>query len=107
MTSLERCSVGAMLLALFGCVPMVTVMDMEPELDRMIGKPLPKSNHPIEYAFERREVDGEKYELVSHRPDQCNYVLSVKALDNTITGWRFLLNPPPKGCRFQQVRQLM
>lgn len=86
---------------------MVTFKDMEPALDQEIGKPLPKHPYPIEWSFVRREVDGETYELLSRRPDECNYVLTVRAVDDVVIRWRFLGDPPPTGCRFQNVRQLM
>lgn len=86
---------------------MVTFTDMEPALDQRVGKPLPKVNYPIEYAFVRREVDAEKYELVSRRPDRCNYILTVRTADGAVIGWRFVADPAPQGCRFQDVRQLM
>jgi hypothetical protein len=86
---------------------MVSFQEMGPELDQKIGKPLPKLGHPIEWWYVRREVDSETYELVSRRPDECNYVLTVRAEDQVVLKWRFLNDIQPKTCRFQQVRQLM
>ena len=92
---------------LFGCGSMVEVFDMETELNKLIGKPLPKVNYPRSYAYVEREVDAEAYELVSRRPDQCNYVLLVKRPTDIVVSWRYVTTPPPQGCKFQHVHQLM
>ena len=86
---------------------MVTFQDMEPVLDQYIGKPMAKGPYPLEWHFVRREVDGQTYELVSRRSDKCDYVLSVRTVDDVVIRWRFLNTPPPVGCRFQHVKQLM
>ncbi len=86
---------------------MVTYQDMGPVLDQYVGKPLAKSAHPIEWYFVRRDVDSDIYELTSRRTDQCDYVLSVRTVDDVVLKWRFLGDNPPATCRFQHVRQLM
>lgn len=86
---------------------MVTFQEMGPRLDQYIGKPMSTGSRPIADYFVRRDLDDQTYELVSRRPDECNYVLSVRTVDGVVTGWRYLSNPPPTGCRFQHVRQLM
>lgn len=92
---------------LLGCAPMVTFEDMEPALDRWIGKPVPKSPHPLEWSFRKRAANSDTYELVSLRTDECNYVLTVRSVDDIILGWRFVEAQRTKPCRFQHVRQLM
>lgn len=86
---------------------MVSYEDLEPVLDRMVGKPLPNSPYPLEWSYRKRVVNSESYELVSLRPDECNYVLAVRSVDNVILGWRFVEAQRMKPCRFQHVRQLM
>lgn len=107
VAAVEKGVLLSILCFLCGCVPMVTYQDMGPVLDQYVGKPLPKSDQPIEWSFERREVNSETYELVSRRPDQCNYVLSIRAADHVVVKWRFLSDTPPTTCRFQHVKQLM
>jgi hypothetical protein len=92
---------------LLGCFSMVTFQDMGQVLDQEIGNPLPKLDHPIEWYYVRREVDSETYELVSRRPDQCNYILTIRAADHVILKWRYLSATPPTTCHFQHVGQLM
>ena len=86
---------------------MVTFTDIGPELNGLVGKPLPKTNYPRSYQYVEREVDAQTYELLSRRADECNYVLLVRKLDENVLSWRFVNKPPPQGCKFQSVRQLM
>lgn len=94
-------------IVLVGCGSMVSYEDMEPVLDQMVGKPMPKSPYPLEWHFRKKYIDKESYELVSLRSDNCNYVVKVRAIDEVVLGWKFLESQRVKTCRFQHVRQLM
>jgi len=107
VAAIEKGILLSILCFLCGCVPMVTYQDMKTVLDQYVGKPLPKYDHPIEWSFERREVNSQTYELVSRRSDQCNYVLSIRAADHVVVKWPFLSDTPPTTCSFQHVKQLM
>lgn len=98
----------AVLSALWACVPMVTFSDMESSLNADVGQPAPDlAVGHTSRMFKYRDVDNEIYELLSLRPDECNYALVVRKKDKTIVGWHFVNSPPPTGCKFQHVRQLM
>ena len=94
-------------LASAGCVSMVTFYEMETVLDEYVGQPLPDFHYPIEWSYNRREIDEETFELVSHRPDDCNYAFVVNKDNLVVLRWYFVKTPPPKDCTFQSVRQLM
>ncbi len=90
-----------------GCVSMVGIEEMEPVLERYVGQRLPEFQHPEEWSFKRHEIDEETFELVSIRPDKCNYVLVVNKEDLIVKRWYYVENRPPTDCTFQSVRQLM
>jgi hypothetical protein len=87
------------------CAPMVEFIDMETQLNTYVGKRLELPQRSA--VFTHREVDSERYELLSRRPDQCNYILVVRKADDHVLSWRFVNTPTPQGCKFQNVRQLM
>ena len=87
---------------------MVTFSDMETSLNADVGKSAPDlAVGHTRWMFNYHDVDAETYELTSLRPDECNYALMVRKKDKVIIGWRYLQNPPPTGCKFQSIKQLM
>jgi hypothetical protein len=86
---------------------MVEFYDMGASLDKLVGKPFPKGKYPYSYMYSERDLDSERYELVSRRPDACNYVLLMRKADDHVLSWRYLNSPEPHGCKFQHVKQLM
>lgn len=92
---------------LTACGSMVEFKDMAESLDADVGKPAPNTAVGNASFYKYHDVDHETYELTWIRPDECSYSLVVRKVDRTIVGWRFLKSPPPIGCKFQQVRQLM
>ena len=86
---------------------MVKFTDMEASLNAEIGKPAPIQADGRLAQFEYRDIDGESYELIWRRPDECSYALMVSKSDRTVVGWHFLKSPAPTGCQFQSVKQLM
>jgi len=86
---------------------MVEFEDMEKSLNARVGQPAPDTTDGQASYFKYRDVDSETYELTWIRPDACSYALVVRKADRIILGWRFLQNPPPTGCKFQSVKQLM
>lgn len=95
------------LLSLSACVSMVEFEDMEISLNARIGKPAPEKTAATAHQYQVRDIDSETYELTWARPDSCSHVLVVSKLSQTVVTWRFLQSPPPVGCKFQTVRQLM
>lgn len=103
-----RISVPLVLLfMLCACAPMVSYKDMGAALDQSVGLPIPKGPYPLEWSFRKGTVGAESYELFSIRPDDCNYVLTVRNIDDVVLSWRYLEAIHAKPCRFQHVRQLM
>ena len=93
---------------LLACGSMVTFSDMEASLNADVGKSAPDlAVGHTSWMFKYHDVDSETYELTSLRPDVCNYALVVRKKDKTIIGWHYLQSPPPTGCKFQSVKQLM
>jgi hypothetical protein len=86
---------------------MVQFTDMTESLNANVGKPAPNPAVGNASDYKYQDVDHETYELIWIRPDECSYALVVRKVDKTIVGWHFLKNPPPMGCKFQHVRQLM
>lgn len=94
-------------LSLSACVSMVKFEDMETSLNARIGKPAPETTAADANQYKYSDIDSETYELTWARPDGCSYVWVVSKVNKTILKWRYVQSPPPTGCKFQTVRQLM
>jgi hypothetical protein len=93
---------------LLACGSMVTFSSMETSLNAEVGKAAPDLTvGHTSWMYAYHDVDSETYELTSLRPHECNYALVVRKKDKTIIGWHYLRSPPPTGCKFQSVKQLM
>ena len=94
-------------LTVVACGSMVEFEDMTDSLNARIGKPAPNTAVGNASFYKYRDVDRETFELTWTRTDECSYALVIRKTDSTIIAWHFLKNPPPTGCKFQNVHQLM
>lgn len=97
----------ACVLCVSACASMVELEDMESSLNARIGKPAPETTAADANQYKYNDIDSETYELTWARPDACSYVWVVSKSSKTLLKWRYVQSPPPTGCKFQTVRQLM
>jgi hypothetical protein len=94
-------------LILSACVSLIKFEDMESSLNARIGKPAPDTNSANSNQYRYSDIDSETYELTWVRPDACSYAWVVSKASKTLLKWRYVESPPPTGCKFQAVQQLM